>query len=81
MQVVHTAAEPPNQGRISFDARGCTRNRRQALESIVLPKKTGNGTAARVAPTALVERVSLTKLDTGKRLLGRARFPQGVITW
>jgi hypothetical protein len=67
MHVVQTAADPPNQGRISFEASGCTRNNRQALASIVLPKKTGTGTVARLASAALVDLLSVAKLDTRKR--------------
>ena len=36
MQVVHTAAEPPNHGRMSFAMRGCTWNNRKALTKIVV---------------------------------------------
>jgi hypothetical protein len=33
--VVQTAAEPPNQGRISLATTGCTRNSRKALTKMV----------------------------------------------
>jgi hypothetical protein len=79
MHVVQTAADPPNQGRINFEASGCTRNNRQALASIVLPKKTGTGTVARLASAALVDLLSVAKLDTRKkRLLAKARFAQAL---
>ena len=35
MQVAHTAADPPNQGRICFEIRGWTRKSRKALEKMV----------------------------------------------
>jgi hypothetical protein len=38
MQVIQTAADPPNQGRISFDISGWTKNSKQALARIVAPK-------------------------------------------
>src|SRR6185437_9056053 len=38
-QVVQTAAEPPNQGRISFAMTGCTRKSRNALVKIVSAKR------------------------------------------
>ena len=34
-QVVQTAAEPPNHGRICFATTGCTRNSRNALTKMV----------------------------------------------
>ena len=48
MQLVHTAAEPPNHGRISFAISGCTWNSRNALSRIVAAKSTA-GTRARRA--------------------------------
>jgi hypothetical protein len=50
MQVIQTAADPPNHGKISFDMSGWTKNSRQALARIVAPKITcgirdGEGTA------------------------------------
>jgi hypothetical protein len=41
--VVHTPAEPPNQGRICFAITGCTRNRRKALRNTVSGYRTMNG--------------------------------------
>jgi hypothetical protein len=35
MQTDHTAAEPPNQGRICLATSGCTRNSRKALMKMV----------------------------------------------
>jgi hypothetical protein len=35
MQQVHTAALPPNQGRILFEISGCTWNNKNALMKIV----------------------------------------------
>ena len=35
MQVVHTAADPPNHGRICFAMMGWTRNSRNALVEMV----------------------------------------------
>ena len=35
MQVVHTAADPPNHGRINLAISGCTANRRNALKNMV----------------------------------------------
>jgi len=35
MQITHTAAEPPNQGRICLAIRGCTRKREKALMKMV----------------------------------------------
>jgi hypothetical protein len=37
MQVVQTAAEPPNHGRIILAMTGCTWNNRKALTRIVNP--------------------------------------------
>src|SRR5580704_4777908 len=39
MQLVQTAAEPPNQGRICLAMRGWTWNRRKALRTMVMPKR------------------------------------------
>src|SRR5579859_2209404 len=39
MQLVHTAAEPPNHGRISFAMSGCTWNSRNALSRMVAPNR------------------------------------------
>jgi len=35
MQVFHTEADPPNQGRMIFPIIGCTSNSRNALRKIV----------------------------------------------
>src|SRR5246127_1541092 len=37
MHVVHTAAAPPNQGRMYLPSRSCTQKRRKALRKIVIP--------------------------------------------
>jgi hypothetical protein len=47
MQLVHTAADPPNHGRISFAISGCTWNKRNALSSMVAANKTAG---TRVSP-------------------------------
>jgi hypothetical protein len=39
MQVIHTADDPPNHGRISFEMSGWTKNNRQALARMVAPKR------------------------------------------
>jgi hypothetical protein len=39
MQVIQTAADPPNQGRMSFEMRGWTRNSRHELARMVAPKR------------------------------------------
>ncbi len=39
MQVIQTAADPPNQGRMSFEMRGWTRNSRQELARMVAPNR------------------------------------------
>src|SRR3954470_18633435 len=40
MHVAHTAAEPPNQGRISLAMIGCSAKRRNALANIVRAYRT-----------------------------------------
>jgi hypothetical protein len=37
MQVVQTAAEPPNQGNIILPINGCTWNSKKALKNMVKP--------------------------------------------
>src|ERR1700678_385752 len=37
MHVVHTAAAPPNQGRMYLPSKSWTQNRRKALRKIVIP--------------------------------------------
>jgi hypothetical protein len=63
MHVVQTAAEPPNHGRISFEASGWTRNNRQALDRIVVPKRTGSGITTPKEADSLLDWVCAAKLD------------------
>jgi hypothetical protein len=60
--VIHTAAEPPNQGRRSLAARGWIRNRRQALKKMVMPKRRASEARAGAAISGAlgVERPVLT---------------------
>ena len=39
MHVAHTAADPPNQGRMCFEISGCTKKSRKALEKMVPAKR------------------------------------------
>src|SRR5271165_5318950 len=73
MQVVQTAAEPPNQGRISFAISGCTWKSRKALSTMVAPNSAvgtrlddcmqffrisyGGATSRRIAAGALSQRL------------------------
>ncbi len=55
MQVIQTAAEPPNHGRINLETSGWTRNNRQALVRMVTPNSNGKGRADwRVALASLM---------------------------
>jgi hypothetical protein len=47
--VVHTAEEPPNQGRICLAINGCTRNSRKADSKIVEAYRSMAGGFTRVA--------------------------------
>src|SRR3954467_14022565 len=50
MQVVHTAALPPNQGRMYFAISGCTRKSRKALQKMVIPNGSMEGRGRRARP-------------------------------
>lgn len=61
MQVIHTAEDPPNQGRMSFEAKGCTKKSRQALVRIVTPKSSGSTAGA---SQELEDRACAAEVDT-----------------
>jgi len=61
MEVIQTAADPPNQGKISFEESGWTRNSRQALTKTVNPKRTGSRETGRLR--SRYSAASLTILD------------------
>jgi hypothetical protein len=65
MQVIQTAADPPNQGRISFEINGCTRNNKQALERIVAPKTSCGARDGKAAATTRAICVAVAEVDNG----------------
>lgn len=68
--VTQTAAEPPNQGRIIFEMRGCTRKSRQALVKIVQPKSSGTAEASLAAADLKATNGRMIEVDTADLRLG-----------
>jgi len=64
MQVIQTEEEPPNHGRIILEASGCTRNNKQALIKIVIPKRERNRRKRRRAAVLPASNESAAKVDT-----------------
>src|SRR4051812_20789943 len=56
MQVVHTAALPPNHGRMYFAMSGCTRKSRNALQKMVTPNGSMDGVGKKGRPVLVVVR-------------------------
>jgi len=68
MQVIHTAADPPNHGRISLDISGCTKNNKQALARIVAPKMSCGARADEGTATSSAIWVAVAEVDNARYL-------------